>query len=298
MIFGILITLDDILKFFFYMKRFISLVTRIGLNNAIKYIILRWLGLEHVSAEVDTMYFFLNQSIDITQIKPASDKNLRTLQKCNAELLRVLADYFNQNNLRYWLDFGTLLGAIRHSGSIPWDDDVDIAMPREDYNSFLSNSKKLLEDKGIEIKPCQFWIGVGFKHEKTGIWIDVFPYDMFVSDKHYEEAKASLKDSIIKRRPVHNEGTFTYYYLANENASIFRFHNGSTIFPLGTHFYEGYQLSIPNDSDSYLRTIYGNYMSLPKSGILHHSINGVELYNVHKNNGVIMENILDYLRGI
>lgn len=280
------------------MKRFILLIKRIGLNNALKYAILRWLGLEHISAEVDSMYYFLNQSIDVTQLQPTSDKNLRVLQKCNAELLRILANYFKQNNLRYWLDFGTLLGSIRHSGSIPWDDDVDIAMPREDYDFFLSNSISFFSSKGIEIKQCQFWVGVGFEHDKTGIWIDVFPYDEFNSNNHYEEAKAALKKNIISRKPINNEGDFTYYYLASKDASIFRFYDGNSIFPLATHLYEGYQLSVPNDCDSYLRTLYGNYLSLPKSGVLHHSINGVELYKVHNDSGIIMEDVFDYLKGI
>ena len=278
------------------MVKLFSLFKRIGIRNTLRFVVLRWLKLEHIAAEVETQYYFLNQSIDITKIRPASDMNLRYLQLCDAELLRIVRDYLESNNLRYWLDFGTLLGAIRHKGCIPWDDDIDIAMPRKDYEQFISKASSFFCQLGIELKVCQFWVGLGYNHSSTGIWIDIFPYDVYYSDDE-EFAKMELKQAIKRRSPISQKGKTKYYYLANDDASILRFHRASTIFPCKQGTYEGYCFAIPNDNSLYLKTIYGDYMSLPKSGVLHHSINGTELYNLHKQSGVDLGSVLNELKG-
>lgn len=62
------------------------------------------------------------------------DPKLRALQLEELRLLHVFADICGSHKLRYYLLGGTLLGAVRHGGFIPWDDDVDVCMPREDYD--------------------------------------------------------------------------------------------------------------------------------------------------------------------
>ena len=63
--------------------------------------------------------------------------NLRNVQLLYIELLRFVDNVCKKHNIDYWLEGGTLIGAVRHGGFIPWDDDIDIAMPREDYEKFL-----------------------------------------------------------------------------------------------------------------------------------------------------------------
>ncbi len=68
----------------------------------------------------------------------SADKPLRQAQLVMLRLLRVFDAVCARHGLRYWLDAGTLLGAARHGGFIPWDDDVDVMMPVEDYKRLLA----------------------------------------------------------------------------------------------------------------------------------------------------------------
>ena len=76
-----------------------------------------------------------------------NDFNLRELQLCELEILKKVIEAFEKNNLSYFALFGTLIGAVRHEGFIPWDDDVDIGMPRKDYDTFIANADKILPDE-------------------------------------------------------------------------------------------------------------------------------------------------------
>ena len=65
------------------------------------------------------------------------ENNLRNCQLKQVELLKQLDRICRKYQLDYWIDCGTLLGAVRHKGFIPWDDDIDVAMLSKDYNKFL-----------------------------------------------------------------------------------------------------------------------------------------------------------------
>lgn len=72
------------------------------------------------------------------------NNNIRSLQLEELKMMKIVKYICEQENLTYFMIGGTLLGSIRHNGFIPWDDDVDLAMPRKDYEKFLTVAEKYL----------------------------------------------------------------------------------------------------------------------------------------------------------
>ena len=70
------------------------------------------------------------------------NSELRALQLVILDIARIFADICERHHLRYFMVGGTMLGAVRHRGFIPWDDDMDVAMPRADYERFLNIVRK------------------------------------------------------------------------------------------------------------------------------------------------------------
>ena len=103
------------------------------------------------------------------------------------ELLLKFAAYCDKNNLRYVLAGGTLLGAVRHKGFIPWDDDIDVMMPRSDYERFFSICKKDFSCTELSMGNTCFPFGKilddsvliidQYSNENRCLWIDIFPID-------------------------------------------------------------------------------------------------------------------------
>ncbi|MBQ9230177.1 MAG: LicD family protein [Prevotella sp.] len=119
---------------------------------------------------------------------------LDEIKSLSFEGLLYFRDFLERNNLRYYLAWGTLLGAVRHEGFIPWDDDIDIWMPRKDYNILLSKIKEFENDdwtiihNSINHKYILAWAKIVHKKTKClpamvatgysiGLSLDIFPLD-------------------------------------------------------------------------------------------------------------------------
>jgi len=128
--------------------------------------------------------------------------SLEEVRKISLDILIDVADFCEKNDIRYFLSVGTLLGAIRHKGFIPWDDDIDIMMPRPDYKRFIDSYEndrfkvfkpevgRFYYAKVYDTKTAKYERDVDYdKYEAIGVDIDVFPLDGIVND---EEVIAKL----------------------------------------------------------------------------------------------------------
>ena len=141
-----------------------------------------------------------------------SQATLRRLQQTELEILLVISDFCERNGIAWFLEGGTALGAARHKGFIPWDDDVDIAMMREDYDRFCELARKELPE-GYSLHTARdtrgfvalfakvYKDGTRFENQESreagldqGIFVDIFPYDRLPSnadERRREIARAS-----------------------------------------------------------------------------------------------------------
>lgn len=151
------------------------------------------LGIHKQQEEIDTLYYFINEYIPASSFPPTKDPDARIMQLCDAALLAIFDKICKKYNLQYWLDWGTLLGAVRHKGFIPWDDDMDVCMPRKDFDWLRDNTPSEFNKYGIDVKYEVGRIGIGYQHVKTGIWLDVFAADEICTDKAINDCYPRMK---------------------------------------------------------------------------------------------------------
>lgn len=156
------------------------------------------------------------------------DISLKEAQGYTFELLKIFDKICRDNNLVYMLSGGTLLGAIRHKGFIPWDDDIDVMMPRADYDRLLRLKLELSES--IELcecslqedyfypfaKLCNMTTKLYFPHhieEKSiGIFLDIFPIEGLPDSSlkrnvYFKRMKTlnALRNSAVRKEFLENE---------------------------------------------------------------------------------------------
>ena len=143
-------------------------------------------------------------------MKNKQELTIKQTQAISLEILKIIADICEEQKFRYFLIYGTLIGAIRHKGYIPWDDDVDIMMPRPDYDRLLKylyeniDRYSYLEVFNHDVNELYPYMitrisdkryVIEMANEKPygmGVFIDIYPYDGLGNDEK-EALKYGLK---------------------------------------------------------------------------------------------------------
>ena len=230
-------------------------------------------------------------------VREEGDTPLRRCQLVMLRMLKIFDHLCLKHNLKYFLTGGSLIGAVRHQGFIPWDDDLDVGMTREDYEKFLkyavpdlpndiffqnpqtdkyyparSNVEARLRDK------YSSYTHIGKEGNKwhEGLQVDIFVYDraylpsnffvvsqnkvLALLDNNQRRAKIlKLVSKYIPLPLVYCSNFLQSYGQMNLGTYITKKEYGSLI----RSPFEDMEVYIPKLYDSYLKRQYGNYMQLP-----------------------------------
>lgn len=216
---------------------------------------------------------------------PRAQGVLRAAQLMMLDRLNTIVHLLDENEINYWLDFGTLLGAVLHKGFIPWDEDIDISIKLSDKERLIH----LLEANNIEFsfiegKNSLMKVPV-LKLSRYVIHVDIMAYaeakctnaegrkliDAYLTEKnkdtssYYTEGYHTQVSGYIKKVSDLNQGTEVFYvrcvdvklqyptYAVPENE----------IFPLSTLEFEGRNFKVPKCYITYLSNMYKDFMLWP-----------------------------------
>ena len=254
---------------------------------------------KNTNAVLDSYNLYFDNFFKHYEIKPK--KLVRSSHDLNLELLDFIDNICKKYDLQWWLFAGTLLGAIRHSGFIPWDDDCDINMIRADYEKLL----EIIDDEIIKNNMRDFIKVTTSAKTSNGVFlpfmkleyrvegrlygfIDIFPSDYIINviddiknvyKKEHDIAIKNLKKGVNRKEVL--EKAFKVLNVSKTKTDIimpgvenslrsYAIYDYKTIFPLQLIKFEDRKYPCPNDSIKYIISLYGKeYMKIPKI-IFHH----------------------------
>ncbi|MDD6339107.1 MAG: LicD family protein [Butyrivibrio sp.] len=169
--------------------------------------------------------FYLEEVIDGYKVSP----KLKHIWGIQLDILERISFVCNKYNLKWFIAHGTLLGAVRHGGYIPWDDDIDINMPREDFEKLMSVAQKEFMNpyycQWDEWDPrflgfarvryanstALFYGDISYGDVNGGIWVDIFPMDGVIED---EDERAAQSEELERYRRLNYADTYGDFYYA------------------------------------------------------------------------------------
>jgi len=272
---------------------------------------------KHLHKDIQLIGDFITAYISAEDI-PKAKGYLRDIQLGDLKILKEIDRVCKKHNLVYWIDFGTLLGAIRHHGYIPWDDDIDVCMLRDDYLKFIEifNNECIHSDlvASLYSHPSGKANLIKVMHKNiSNLFVDIFPVDVgYVTLDYKDKLSLSKKIQNLSNKHANKIRSFdslsewhnSYLELRNKELSTiiakdstatpkivfyglefyhrthkYNVFDYNVIFPLKEISFEGELFPCVNDIDTYLTCIFGNYMVLPKSLRIHSELNDISIEN-------------------
>ena len=199
------------------------------------------------------------------------------------EFLKKFDSFCQEQHLEYCLFWGTLIGCIREGGFIPWDDDVDVAMDRDNFEKLkrLAREGKLppqfeFEDslflKGCRIPKVRYkGVAIHDRNGGTGIFIDIFPFDRFTAidvqilkiaatGLHVRDCRRKISNKLVRSVYSHRELKNGKYIGNSPVTNSEYFFNVSDFYPFSRKQFEDSEFPIPKGFDAILKEVYGNYL--------------------------------------
>lgn len=226
---------------------------------------------------------------------------MKYMHELNDQLLLFFKNVCEKYDLEWWLDYGNLIGALRHGYHIPWDDDVDVAMVRKDYNKFNDIIQYEIENNNlnnIKLDYRTVYIddvaSVGFLqilYVYKGIYLtnfDVYAYDFMkvkpnnLNDE-FENCRINFNKDIVAGKSIdeileryYNDLNLSYEYqpylmmgvdgsCGPKNLCAVKIFDSDKIFPLKQIKFGDFDVWAPKDPDYYLKLIFGDYMVIPRT---------------------------------
>lgn len=195
---------------------------------------------------------------DCPDIRHKGTTKLRQAQLTVTRMLRIFDLIAQKHNIPYWITSGTLIGAIRHQGFVPWDDDIDIEIPLMYYIDFVKNfSKELPEDMFFQTSltdihyhfPKNRFFGSPF-----GKYKEIGNYHRGLHPKIRD--KSSCYRFCLPRGCKWHDGLQLDFFISDMIPW--------GIFPLREMLFEGFKVLVPNNWKSIISAKYPDFMNLPR----------------------------------
>ena len=151
---------------------------------------------------------------DFWSVYPHSQGRIETIQKALSYFLKDFSLFCEELKINFWLHGGSLIGAIRHNGFIPWDDDIDIALTRKDFTILRDSVEKsqfILEELYNDIYPSRGY-QLRYRNEPIPVFLDIVIFDFIVIENPTVNALNSYleKFRLVQREVSENFHNFLH----------------------------------------------------------------------------------------